>query len=144
MLYRLGKPLLFCLDPEKAHHLAMWGARKGGEWLGKRLRGTVPDGKPVEVAGLTFKNPIGLAAGFDKNGVALPFWRGVGFGARRFWVGWLRWGRRRCCGAGRLLGVCAGLSSLAHAEHHRRCGGRAHEGHACQAVPGSPAALAGP
>ncbi|MHC4937537.1 MAG: quinone-dependent dihydroorotate dehydrogenase [Planctomycetota bacterium] len=80
MLYRLGKPLLFCLDPEKAHHLAMWGARKGGEWLGKRLRGTVPDGKPVEVAGLNFKNPIGLAAGFDKNGVALPFWRGVGFG----------------------------------------------------------------
>ena len=35
---------------------------------------------PVEVAGLKFANRIGLAAGFDKNGVALPFWRGVGFG----------------------------------------------------------------
>jgi dihydroorotate dehydrogenase len=80
LLYRLGKPLLFCLDPEKAHHLAMWGARRGGEWLGRRLRGSIPESEPIEVAGLKFANRIGLAAGFDKNGVALPFWRGVGFG----------------------------------------------------------------
>ena len=38
------------------------------------------EARPVEVAGLTFPNPVGLAAGFDKNGQALPFWRGLGFG----------------------------------------------------------------
>ena len=80
MLYNLSKPLLFCLDPEKAHHLAMAGARRGGEWLGRRMRGRVVESRPVEVAGLTFPNPVGLAAGFDKNGIALPFWRGMGFG----------------------------------------------------------------
>ena len=36
MLYHLSRPLLFCLDPEKAHHLAMWGARRGGETAGKK------------------------------------------------------------------------------------------------------------
>jgi dihydroorotate dehydrogenase len=80
MLYSIARPLLFRLDPEKAHHMGMWGARKGGEWLGRRLRGEVPEPQPVEVAGLTFPNAVGLAAGFDKNGQALPFWRGVGFG----------------------------------------------------------------
>jgi len=80
MLYSLARPLLFRLDPEKAHHLAMWGARRGGEWLGRRMCGELPEPRPVEVAGLRFPNPVGLAAGFDKNGQALPFWRGVGFG----------------------------------------------------------------
>src|SRR5207302_5206168 len=36
--------------------------------------------KPKTVFGLTFRNPIGLAAGFDKNGVALPAWAALGFG----------------------------------------------------------------
>jgi len=80
MLYGLARPLLFRLDPEKAHRLAMWGARKGGEWLGRRMRGGAGEGRSVEVAGLRFRNPVGLAAGFDKNGTALPFWRGTGFG----------------------------------------------------------------
>jgi len=44
-----------------------------------RLGGRCPE-HPVTVAGLTFKNPIGLAAGLDKNGVAIPVWAALGFG----------------------------------------------------------------
>jgi len=39
-----------------------------------------PAPKPKTVFGLTFPNPIGLAAGFDKNGVAIPAWAALGFG----------------------------------------------------------------
>jgi dihydroorotate dehydrogenase len=39
-----------------------------------------PPAKPVHLFGLTFRNPVGLAAGFDKNGVALPAWAALGFG----------------------------------------------------------------
>jgi dihydroorotate dehydrogenase len=39
-----------------------------------------PQAKPVQLFGLTFRNPVGLAAGFDKNGVALPAWAALGFG----------------------------------------------------------------
>jgi dihydroorotate dehydrogenase len=44
------------------------------------LRGFQPPRKPVSLFGLNFPNPIGLAAGFDKNGVALPAWAALGFG----------------------------------------------------------------
>lgn len=87
MLYQLSKTLLFRLDPERAHRIGMWAAARGGECLGRCLAGSAlgvsadeARAPPVTVAGLTFPNRIGLAAGFDKNGVALPFWRGVGFG----------------------------------------------------------------
>jgi dihydroorotate dehydrogenase len=83
MLYRLSKTLLFRLDAERAHRIGMWAAARGGECLGRCLAtGSADEARanPVKVAGLTFPNRLGLAAGFDKNGVALPFWRGVGFG----------------------------------------------------------------
>jgi dihydroorotate dehydrogenase len=44
------------------------------------LDGFKPPSKPKTVFGLTFPNPIGLAAGFDKNGVAIPAWAALGFG----------------------------------------------------------------
>src|SRR5260370_2066728 len=44
------------------------------------LRSLQPSPKPKTLFGLTFPNPIGLAAGLDKNGVALPAWAALGFG----------------------------------------------------------------
>ncbi len=82
--YGLLKPLLFRMDPERAHRWAMRAARAGGGLLGRWLGGAGGGDRPVVVAGLRFKNPLGLAAGFDKNGVALPFWRAIGFGFVEF------------------------------------------------------------
>jgi len=85
MLYKLAKPILFRLDPERAHHLGLWAARKGGGLLGKLVGGGAGGASdPVTIGGLTFPNRVGLAAGFDKNGVALPFWRALGFGHIEF------------------------------------------------------------
>lgn len=78
----LLKPLLFLLDPETAHNLAL-------NWLGQSrfknmalgvLRPHTSLPKPKTVFDVTFPNPVGLAAGFDKNGVAIPAWASLGFG----------------------------------------------------------------
>lgn len=84
--YRLLRPLLFRLPAERAHDLALAGAAFAARhplWL--RLVAAwfrrPPD--PIlasEVFGLRFDNPIGLAAGLDKNGVAVDFWAALGFG----------------------------------------------------------------
>jgi dihydroorotate dehydrogenase, subfamily 2 len=79
---RFVRPLLFSLDPETAHHLAIGLLRRASQvaLALKALRVFQPPPKPKTVFGLTFPNPIGLAAGFDKNGVALPAWEALGFG----------------------------------------------------------------
>ena len=79
---RLLRPLLFLLDPETAHDLAMATLRamSGNSVLLRMLRRFQPPADPVTVFGITFPNRIGLAAGFDKNGVALPAWAALGFG----------------------------------------------------------------
>ena len=79
---RFVRPLLFSLDPETAHHLAL-GLLRGASYVDLVLRGLKsfqPAPKPKTVFGITFPNPVGLAAGFDKNGVALPAWAALGFG----------------------------------------------------------------
>jgi len=83
LLYRCMKPLLFRMDAERAHDLALAAARRGGGFLARLLGGRLVE-HPVELAGLCLRNPVGLAAGFDKNGVALPFWRALGFGHVEF------------------------------------------------------------
>jgi dihydroorotate dehydrogenase len=78
----LVRPLLFCLDPETAHHLTL-GLLRGASHLDPALRvlkGFQPLSKPKTLFGVSFPNPIGLAAGLDKNGVALPAWAALGFG----------------------------------------------------------------
>ncbi|HEY5269791.1 MAG TPA: dihydroorotate dehydrogenase (quinone) [Anaerolineales bacterium] len=81
-MYSFFRPLLFKLDPETAHHLTLQLIRLGAyQPLNFLLRAmyTAP-GKPVEAFGLHFPNPVGLAAGYDKDGLA---WRGLatlGFG----------------------------------------------------------------
>ncbi|HET6669987.1 MAG TPA: quinone-dependent dihydroorotate dehydrogenase [Pyrinomonadaceae bacterium] len=83
MLYRsLLRRLLFRLPPETAHELALHTLAKAPR-LVKRLVGTRDDKPPfgrLERFGLNFSNPVGLAAGFDKDGIALPGLAALGFG----------------------------------------------------------------
>ena len=76
------RPLLFSLDPETAHHFTIALLRQAANFdLALRvLRFSQPPSKPKTNFGLTFPNPIGLAAGLDKNGVAIPAWAAIGFG----------------------------------------------------------------
>ncbi len=79
-LYKILRPLIFKLDSEKAHNLAIaflkyfpnlancMSARKSYKSLKQ------------QVCGLDFKNPVGLAAGFDKNGETIKAMNGFGFG----------------------------------------------------------------
>src|SRR4051812_30960625 len=78
---RFVRPLLFSLDPETVHHLAIALLRaSGAKRVVRTLGPAVSASNPRTVFGVTFRNPIGLAAGFDKNGVALPALAALGFG----------------------------------------------------------------
>ena len=76
------RPLLFLLDPESAHDRALGflEAASSNGLLLSALRRFRPTPAPRTLFGLTFPNPVGLAAGFDKNGVALPALAALGFG----------------------------------------------------------------
>ena len=74
--YSLLKPFVFALDPENAHELTIAGLRT----LGCLASGTPLPGRKVTVMGLDFPNPVGLAAGLDKNGEAIDGLAGWGFG----------------------------------------------------------------
>lgn len=75
-IYESIRPLLFRCDAEKVHHLAMSAIAKGF------MRGTPYNNPSLEKSffGVTFPNPVGLAAGFDKDGLALNQWKSFGFG----------------------------------------------------------------
>jgi dihydroorotate dehydrogenase len=73
------RPILFSIDAEQVHHLAMRGLAAVGPLLSRWAPARDPR-LARTVFGLTFPNPIGLAAGFDKNAMALPAWQGLGFG----------------------------------------------------------------
>jgi dihydroorotate dehydrogenase len=79
---RFVRPILFSLDPETAHDLALAGLRAASrlQLALRALQRFAPVRNPSTVFGVTFPNPIGLGAGFDKNGVALPAWAALGFG----------------------------------------------------------------
>jgi dihydroorotate dehydrogenase len=76
------RPLLFFLDAEAAHHLTIALLQRAPHFnpAMRVLRFLQPSPKPKTLFGLNFLNPIGLAAGLDKNGVALPVWAALGFG----------------------------------------------------------------
>jgi dihydroorotate dehydrogenase len=78
-MYGLARKLLFCLSPEVSHEVAL-------DWMGAshrlgllKLLGSAPS-RPVEVMGLKFPNPVGLAAGLDKNGDYFNALGALGFG----------------------------------------------------------------
>ncbi len=72
---RVVRPLLFRRDPEEAHE---WTLRQLSRLPLPKRRFAVRN--PVRVFGVDFPNPVGLAAGMDKNGVALRAWPALGFG----------------------------------------------------------------
>jgi len=75
VLYRFARPALFTLDPERAHGLAIAALKA------MPRRPAMPGGPlHTEVAGLAFPNPLGLAAGFDKDGEVPDALLGRGFG----------------------------------------------------------------
>ena len=86
MFYKgLVRPFLMRLDPEAAHEralrlaIALGCSRIARDALDALLR--VEDRRLQQtVFGLDFPNPVGLAAGYDKNAVALPLWPSLGFG----------------------------------------------------------------
>ena len=84
-MYGLLRPLLFALDAELVHHStlrllqATSGSRVALRALASRYRLDDPR-LAVDRFGLRFPNPIGLAAGMDKDGLALPAWQALGFG----------------------------------------------------------------
>jgi dihydroorotate dehydrogenase len=73
-LYRLARPLLFSLDEENAHQLALRGAALAGLFTAPLPR------SPVRAMGIEFPNPIGLAAGLDKNAEHIDALAALGFG----------------------------------------------------------------
>ena len=84
-VYDLVRPLIFRMQPETAHHVTLALLRMGGAvapargLLSAAFRPTAAD-RTVQAFGLTFPNPVGLAAGYDKDGLG---WRGLaalGFG----------------------------------------------------------------
>jgi dihydroorotate dehydrogenase len=82
-MYRLFRSLLFRLDPETAHQLTLNALRVAGnfppsKWVLTQLYKT--PAKPVQAFGLTFKNPVGLAAGYDKDALAINGLSTLGFG----------------------------------------------------------------
>ena len=81
-MWSFFRPLLFKLPPETAHHLTLQIIRLGAFPplnLLLRYQFSTP-GKPVDVFGLHFPNAVGLAAGYDKDGIAWRGLAGLGFG----------------------------------------------------------------
>ncbi|WP_131782280.1 quinone-dependent dihydroorotate dehydrogenase [Legionella gresilensis] len=74
-MYSLIRPFLFRLEAEKAHLFTL----KALHYLPAVLFAQLPDTKPIKAMGLTFKHPIGLAAGLDKNGAHLDALSKLGF-----------------------------------------------------------------
>lgn len=79
-MYTLARKLLFQLSPETAHEWSIDLIGTGGRLGLNGLFNGRPAGLPVTVMGLEFANPVGLAAGLDKNGDAIDGFGQLGFG----------------------------------------------------------------
>ena len=80
LLYALARPLLFSMDPETAHNLTLpWLRRAAALGLTGLIAKPQPD--PRSVMGITFPNPVGLAAGLDKDGAYIDGLAAMGFGS---------------------------------------------------------------
>ncbi len=80
MIYSLFKPFLFSLNPELAHAFVKTSGKVVPSFLLKTLTQYQSPRLQVPFKKLPFENPIGLAAGFDKNGDMIPFLSSLGFG----------------------------------------------------------------
>jgi dihydroorotate dehydrogenase len=74
--YSLARPFLFSLDAETAHEFTL-NTLKHTQGI---MPACAPRGRAVTAMGITFPNPVGLAAGLDKNGECIEAWGKLGFG----------------------------------------------------------------
>lgn len=79
-MYALARPFLFCLDPERAHDIGLRAIDAAWRSGTTSLLGKRPTPFPTKAFGLTFPNPVGLAAGLDKNGAHIDALLALGFG----------------------------------------------------------------
>lgn len=84
-MYKLIRPLFFSVDPEKIHHFVTRGLKvfnrfPGGSKLSRTVFSIEKSELETEVFGLKFKNPVGLAAGFDKNAEMMDEMANLSFG----------------------------------------------------------------
>ncbi|TXH75109.1 MAG: quinone-dependent dihydroorotate dehydrogenase [Lysobacteraceae bacterium] len=79
-MYTLARPFLFHLDPERAHALGLSMLESAYRTGLNPLLGRAPKPFPVKALGLSFPNPVGLAAGLDKNGAHIDALFALGFG----------------------------------------------------------------
>ncbi|HEX8955116.1 MAG TPA: quinone-dependent dihydroorotate dehydrogenase, partial [Burkholderiaceae bacterium] len=79
LLYAAARPFLFSLDPEAAHNLALPSLKRAAACGLTRLLGK-PAADKRTVMGIDFANPVGLAAGLDKDGAYIDGLAALGFG----------------------------------------------------------------
>ena len=79
-MYALARPLLFCLDAERAHALGLAGLEAAYRSGLNPLLGAKPKPLPTKAFGIEFPNPVGCAAGLDKNGEHIDALLALGFG----------------------------------------------------------------
>ncbi len=80
MLYDLARALMFRLDAETSHELALGSMNLAASLGLHKLMGAGTQSLPTKVMGIRFPNPVGLAAGLDKNGTAVDGLAAMGFG----------------------------------------------------------------
>jgi dihydroorotate dehydrogenase len=80
MFYSAIRKVLFQFDPEKIHELTILGLKKTGATPLNNFYKHNTKNKPVKVMGINFPNPVGLAAGLDKNGECIRAFDAMGFG----------------------------------------------------------------
>ena len=78
--YSFLRPWLFCLDPERAHNLTLSNMDRAYRWGLLERFVTQPAPDPRTICGITFPNPVGLAAGLDKDGKHIDALGALGFG----------------------------------------------------------------
>lgn len=79
-MYQLARPFLFCLDAEKAHDLGLKSLELAYRSGLNPLLASRPQPLPTPFCGITFPNPVGLAAGLDKNAAHIDALGALGFG----------------------------------------------------------------
>ena len=79
-MYALARPFLFCLDAERAHDLGLTSIEAAYRTGLNPLLAQRPAPLPTRVFGIDFPNPVGLAAGLDKNGAYIDALASLGFG----------------------------------------------------------------
>ena len=91
MTYALARSILFRFSPEKTHHFVLGMLNRYYGVRGSQRKWLTMPNCPVQCAGITFANPVGLSAGFDNNGDYINALSSMGFGFIELGGGLLLW-----------------------------------------------------